>query len=220
MYSNLKAPSQARHSFKSFILSLLMRKYCSNCLKVEKACFCHKVCKFDNLTKVIILQHPNEAKHALNTAKIAQLSFTNSKLFIGEDFTNHSELNEILKKDECYLLFPTESSQSIEEFKKPRNMTLIIIDGSWKKAKKIFYLSKNLQSLFALKFKTIHEGRYQIRKEPKKGYISTLEAITFALETLDQKNYQDVFIAFDYMIDYQVDKMGLDIYQKNYLEKK
>lgn len=197
-----------------------MRNYCEHCFKVIDACYCQKIIKYNTSTKIIILQHPSETKHAINTARIAHLSFNNSLLYIGEDFSQHEELNQHIQNETCYLLFPSETSTAIEEFDAKTNITLIIIDGQWKKAKKILYLSKNLQKLPTLQFNLKHTSRYQIRKTPKPGYISTLEATTYALEQIEHKDFSKVFEAFDYMINYQIEKMGLEVFQKNYKEKK
>lgn len=197
-----------------------MRTYCKNCNKVLDACYCEKIHKFENQIKLIILQHPSETNHALNSARIAHLSFLNSELFIGEDFSQHEKLNHILKTNTCYLLFPGNGNQKVESISFEENMALIVIDGTWKKAKKIFFSSTNLHQINQIEFSNHYESRYKIRKEPKKSYLSTLEAVTFALEHIEQKNYSEVFEAFDFMITYQIEKMGLNIYQQNYLEKK
>lgn len=197
-----------------------MRDYCLTCLKVKEACYCHKIQKQTNISNVIILQHPSETKHAINTAKIAELSYNYCSIFIGEDFSNHNELNSLIKERNCYLLFPSNKSLGIEQFTSSSPITLIVIDGTWKKAKKILYLSKNLQSLNMLQLSNNYSPRYKIRKGPGDGYLSTLEAITYALEQIDQDNFSSVFEAFDYMINFQIKKMGKTIFKQNYLEKK
>lgn len=192
-----------------------MREFCPHCSKTINACYCHKITKFNNLSKIIILQHPSETKHALNTARIAALSFKNCEIITGEDFTLHNRLNSILQANDCYLLFPSDAAQTVSAFKE-KQITLIVLDGSWKKAKKIFYLSKNLHSLPKLQLPSGLKSRYRLRKQPTSGFLSTIEAITYSLNTIEGKDYSKAFLAFDYMIEYQIKKMGAIIYKQNY----
>lgn len=200
-----------------------MRNYCPNCNKTLNACYCHKIVKVKNISKVIILQHPSETKHPLNTARIAALSFQNCEVIIGEDFSDHQKLNKILRNEDCFLLFPSSDAANIQAIRNQANknkpMTLILLDGSWKKAKKIFYLSKNLHTLTKVQLASEYSSRYRIRKQPSHHYLSTLEALTYALNTLEESDFSRVFEAFDYMIDFQIKKMGSLIYQRNYQRK-
>ena len=196
-----------------------MREYCQNCHKTLDACYCHKIVKVKNSSKVIILQHPTESKHALNTARIANLSFQNCEIIIGEDFSEHQKLNEILQSENCFLLFPTDQARSVKTIFstiKDQKITLILLDGSWKKAKKIYYLSKNLHSLPKVQLTSEHKSRYRLRKQPLGDYLSTLEALTYALNTIEDCDFNRVFEAFDFMIEFQIKKMGELTFQYNY----
>lgn len=191
------------------------RTYCLNCLKAAQACFCHEVTQFKNEIRLIILQHPTETKHPLGTAIISRLSFINSEIFIGENFNANTEVQKILESPQTYLLFPGDSSQTIT----PHRMdikTLVILDGTWKKAKKILYLNKKLQELPRLSFQKSYISQYKIRKEPKPNYLSTVEASVYALEEIEQKEYKEVLRTFDYILNFQIEKMGKDIFNKFY----
>lgn len=200
-----------------------MREYCQECYKAKNACYCHKIVSLNNTSHILILQHPNECKHPLNSARIAELSFKNCRIIIGEDFSQNKELNEILKNDNCCLLFPSDDAQKVSHYsisckdapegKKP---TLILIDGTWRKAKKIFYLSKNLHSIPKICLSSNYKSRYRIRKQPTNNYLSTLEALTYSLNILENNDFTSVFEAFDYLIEFQIKKMGQQVYLKNY----
>ncbi|MBY0415032.1 MAG: DTW domain-containing protein [Bdellovibrionales bacterium] len=98
---------------------------------------------------------------------------------------------------------------------------LIVIDGTWRKAKKIFLSSKNLQPLPALSLAPTEESDYRIRKAPSENALSTLEASVMALNILEPKlDTTSATLAFKKMIDHQIEKMGRVLYQTNYLNKK
>ena len=96
--------------------------------------------------------------------------------------------------------------------------TFVFIDASWRKAKKIWYLSTNLHQLTAIELDEIKASNYRIRKEPEPGMVSTLESIVNLLSCLepDSEKYQPLLDIFNEMIDHQIKCMGDEVYQKNY----
>ena len=54
----------------------MKRSLCTRCSHPTTTCYCHTLRSVTNDWPVLILQHPNEAKHALGTARIAALSLT------------------------------------------------------------------------------------------------------------------------------------------------
>ena len=45
---------------------------------------------------LLILQHPKETRHPLNSARIAQLGIRNCEILVGEDFTENDRLQNLL----------------------------------------------------------------------------------------------------------------------------
>jgi DTW domain-containing protein YfiP len=80
---------------------------------------------------------------------------------------------------------------------------LILLDGTWKKAYKMFKLSKNLCGLpqISLPEALASAGQYHIRKVAKKNALSSLEACCYALELFEKNDkYQqliDKFVEFN-----------------------
>lgn len=201
------------------------RAFCSDCDFLKSRCLCDTLKSIPNQTHLIILQHPSETKHPLNTVRIMKKSFKEITVMTGEDFTHNLKLNTLFSdpSNNCALLYPGEKAQALTETSSsPKKIThLILIDGTWRKAKKIFLLSKNLQSLLAIKLNPEEKTDYRIRKAPTENSLSTLEASTLALKYLEPKlDTQAVIASFHKMIDMQIEKMGRVIYQTNYLDKK
>ncbi len=63
--------------------------------------------------------------------------------------------------------------------------TLILLDGTWKKAYKMWQLSINLQALPTVSLDNADRGNYRIRKSPKDQGVSTVEAGYLALAALE-----------------------------------
>lgn len=180
-------------------------------------------------TQLIILQHPTEVKRAKGTAKILSLSLPNSFCFIGEDFNEHKPFNELLQQSDYQnlLLYPSSGADvladvisdsvdntSVINEKKKR---LIIIDGTWKKAYKMYQLSKNLHSLTACALPQSIEGSYTIRKAPDSNSLSTVEAGYHALSLIEPEiNFQPLMTAFDSMIKFYLKQIPEETVKSNY----
>jgi hypothetical protein len=61
---------------------------------------------------------------------------------------------------------------------------LIVIDGTWKKANKIFHTHSELHTLPRCDIQHV-KNQYKIRKSPSEQHLSTLEAIYFGLHQLN-----------------------------------
>ena len=195
------------------------RAICLDCEYILARCLCSSLKTINNVTQIIILQHPDETRHALNTVNIMKKSFFKIKIFIDEDFTLNQELNSIISdyKESIALIFPAKMSAELNHNIKNKITHLIFIDGTWKKARKIHMLSKNLHNINTYSLLPQKAGQYRIRSGQLKNSLSTLEASIDALKyiecDLDTKSLEDSFLK---MIDIQIDKMGEEVFKKNY----
>lgn len=202
------------------------RSFCPKCEFLKSRCLCETIREIDNKINIIILQHKSETKHALNTARILVKSLKNILLLTGEDFTNNEELNAIIESgdNKCALIFPADQAEILSTENKASwsHIThLILIDGTWRKAKKVFYLSRNLHTLPAFRLVPKTQSQYKIRKSPSINGLSTLEATVESLKILEPElDTQSLNLSFKKMIDWQIKSMGEDVYKKNYTDKR
>jgi DTW domain-containing protein YfiP len=200
------------------------RSFCTECDFLKSRCLCDTLKVIPNNVHLIVLQHPSETKHPLNTVRIMKKSFKEMTVMIGEDFSNNLRLNTLLSEpnNSCALLYPGDDAVVLNNTESHKEIThLILLDGTWRKAKKIFMLSKNLHVLPSIKLALETTSDYRIRKAPSDQSLSTLEAATSALNFLEPKLDTTAAIAsFQKMVDFQIKKMGREVYQTNYLDKK
>tara|TARA_R110002050_G_scaffold179866_1_gene313420 strand:+ start:5629 stop:6279 length:651 start_codon:yes stop_codon:yes gene_type:complete len=173
----------------------MARDLCLQCQRPIIACICSFIFKTENKIKVLVLQHPSEVAQTKGTVALLQRSLKHCQVIIGENFTEHDELNLILSHYQALLLYPSKDADTLTidyiipntsvNTKKP--LLLIIIDGTWKKAYRMFMLSKNLHSLtqVCLPESIANTGQYLIRKVAKKNALSSLEATCYALALLE-----------------------------------
>lgn len=196
-----------------------MRSQCIRCGFILERCLCSHIHPVLNQTSLIILQHPSERKHALNTVKLMEKIFQKIALFSGEHFENDESLQKLIDTEKTALLFPGQKATLLSSHSMDITQ-LILLDGTWKKAKKLYYLNPFLQSLPQITLKIAAPSLYRIRQSSLENSLSTLEAAVAALNiiepTLDCSNAMD---AFTYMINFQIEKMGKDVFEKNYNKK-
>lgn len=194
----------------------MKREICETCTRPKNVCYCDQIIKIDNKITLIILQHPDEKEHSLNTAQMTHLSFKNSFLFTGESFDHSEKLKTILKNKRVAILYPHETSHSINDHSKNHYDALIVLDGTWRKAKRIFNETKLLHNFPFIKLSGEYKSIYKIRKAPNENYLSTLEASTFALNELEGKNYTDAIHVLESQIRKHIDFMGPTKFKKFY----
>lgn len=195
------------------------RPRCSRCRRPASHCLCALIPDLPSRTEVLVLQHPDEVDHALNTANLAVLGLRNATLWVGEVF---EALPDWLAKPgyrPC-LLFPGEQACAInalgaDEDRRP--VRLVVPDGTWRKARKLLYLNPALQALPRVTLLDAPPSRYRLRKAPMEGSLSTLEAIVEVLNVLEAPaDYRELLKPFDALIEGQIAAMGEETFRRNH----
>ena len=191
------------------------REKCYNCFRPKSSCMCGYISAIPTETKFVLLMHPKEFKKVKNnTGFFTHLSLSNSEVFIGIDFSNHTQINEIIKTHESYILFPSDDAVNLTTHnpkESPKKLAIFIIDSTWACAKKIFIQSSNLNQLRHLSFSTTKKSNYKIKEQPHENYLSTIESTLVVLELLNKwqiekisfKSLDNFLNPFEEMIKYQ-----------------
>ncbi|MGE9764096.1 tRNA-uridine aminocarboxypropyltransferase [Pseudomonas sp. PDM20] len=193
----------------------MSRARCPRCERPLNHCLCALIPHLDNRTRVLLLQHPSEVGHALNTARMAALGLANAELRVGEDFSGLD-----LSAWDAWLLFPGESAVALAELAaqpvdKPR--LLVVPDGTWRKARKLLHLNPNLAALPRVVLPEGLTSRYRLRKAPAEGALSTIEAVVHALDALDApQSHAGLLRPFDALIEGQIAAMGEETFLRNH----
>lgn len=161
--------------------------------------------------EVLILQHPLEVDHAKNSARLLYLSLPRSRTLVGETF-GESELRDSLQEPRyTVLLYPQTPEDEVPtldsaQLKDPSRIRLVVLDGTWRKSRKMLHLSPPLRQLPRLSLDDVPASSYLIRKAHKPGQLSTLEATCAALAQLEgsAEKYQPLLKAFDGFVTQQL----------------
>lgn len=163
----------------------MAREHCLQCHYPVKTCVCYAVAATIHETKIIVLQHPDEVKNAKNTVRLAALSCNNIDIIVGESADDFESVRQSTEHGHSALLFPAENSGQYNLTADTTIRQLIIIDGTWRKAKKIYQLNPWLHRLPHFAFDDQYLNQYRIRSTNVEHSLSSLEAIAYGLESIE-----------------------------------
>ena len=187
------------------------RPTCLKCFRPCSHCLCDVLTPFEAHCNVLILQHPAERRKYYSTAKLVTNLICNSKRIRGLEFSAE-EISRQFKSNKTYLMYPSAEAVDCVDIPLNSNDTVIVVDGTWIEARKILYKSPHLKSFQHLTFKAPLVSNYQIRKQPKENYLSTIESIGHLLKLNAEANglrhkleeYQKLFDIFNKMVEQQL----------------
>lgn len=195
------------------------RVRCPRCQRPATRCYCAQLPShaLQNHWPVTILQHPQESRHALGTARIAQLGLSACNLL---DATTDT-IAEDLAGQRVALIYPGVDSQPLAILHDQPPQRLLFIDATWRKSRRLLLESPFLSALPRYHLEALPPSRYRIRKEPRSDALSTLEAVVYALGCVERRpdRYLPLLRVMDWLIDEQIEGMGADTFTKNYFAR-
>ncbi|WP_394787333.1 tRNA-uridine aminocarboxypropyltransferase [Rhodoferax sp.] len=184
------------------------RPHCERCLRPLRSCICRWVAPLAHRVEVLVLQHPLEVANAKGSARLLHLSLPHSQLLVGEVFAE-ADLRDAGVKHSL-LLYPDTPQHAVlgvppapkldpAVLQDPAQLRLVVIDGTWRKSRKMLYLNPWLQQLPRLALSGMPASHYRIRKAHRPDQLSTLEATCYALAQLEGEavNVRPLLDAFD-----------------------
>lgn len=180
----------------------MTRPKCLKCNTPIARCFCDLVVATESDVEIIIWQHPSETGHAKGTVPLLTRCLTNSQLIIAEAL-NQADFEQRFGSTgrQLHLLFPEDDKKGANRLPLPsgKQLSLLVLDGTWRKARKLLYLNPWLTQLPRYPLINPPPSRYSIRKAEKPGQLSTLEATCAAIAQaeLSTKNSQPILDAFE-----------------------
>jgi DTW domain-containing protein len=184
------------------------RAVCLDCRRPASFCYCATLPKLATRTRVVLLQHPRERDVGIGTARMASLCLPNSELHVGVYWQGTSVLRRATADPSrpAALLYPGKDAVDIAVAPPSSPITLIVVDGTWWQSKQIVRENPELAALPRYAFTPPVPSQYRIRREPKPNYVSTIEALVYALGFLegDTERFHAMLAPFRAMIDAQI----------------
>jgi DTW domain-containing protein len=178
---------------------------------------------------VLILQHPQERKEALATAALTCAALARAKLVVGLSWPNLAQaLGRLVDARHWAVLYlgsarPAAFGSQSEVIALDRRgfpaadqeaalrglEGVVLLDGSWREAKTLWWRNPWLLKLRRLVLNPQHPSRWgRIRREPRREALSTLEAAALLLKHLDGRPEIETALlgALDRLIDAATDR--------------
>ena len=166
---------------------------CDVCRRPRIVCVCDRVVSYPTQRRVLILQHPREQDVLLGSAQILTASLPKAKVVVGLSWRNlgHALGEEDVDPRKWAILYPdreAEGDRLTTRRGSPLDPTMlegvIVLDGTWSKAKSLWWRNPWLIKLNRMSLEPKQPSIYgRLRAEPRREYVSTLEAVTGALTT-------------------------------------
>lgn len=181
---------------------------CGTCGRLAPYCVCDCTQTITTTTKILILQHPQEPGVDIGTVPIIQSAFPHATVRTGLSWPNlRKTLGYEAEHQSWGVLYL--GSVHVENLPKDRNLFvvdkkgtpldnqdailrklegIVILDGTWSQAKTLWWRNGWLLKLNRLVLRPSTRSLYdRIRKEPRKGCLSTLETVGETLSLLEQR---------------------------------
>lgn len=156
---------------------------CNKCGLPIINCICNTVPKVKTKAKIWIVSLEREIRRPSNTARLLKLVNPESTELVLWERTNIPEkLIETINGGvyDIYLLFPEENDDLSERKFEFRNSegtpAFVILDGTWKEARKILRKSDYLKSLPRISLSPVNKSEYTLRRGATEGELCTIEA--------------------------------------------
>lgn len=177
---------------------------CEQCQKPTALCVCKEIHPQATKLHVLILQHPQEPDHEIGSALLTHLALPNSTLKVGLSWRN---LNAVLGKEvnpnhwavlylgsgvkgetthQKTIQFVSKKGEPIDT---PEHLEgIVLLDGTWSQAKALWWRNAWLLKLRRIILTPKHKSLYkELRKEPRRECLSTIESTAEVLEALGEK---------------------------------
>jgi len=178
---------------------------CAKCWKEQASCICAQIEPVENGIEVLILQHPQEAKSPLTTSRLVSLALAHCTHRVGFSWGSlKAALKKEAKPENWVVLFVGTQKGSEKILKnKPFEVVdkkgnpvslagiqgIIVLDGTWKQSKTLWWRNPWLLKSKRIVLNPSEPSLYgNLRREPRSGLISTIEATALALDALGEKS--------------------------------
>jgi DTW domain-containing protein len=166
---------------------------CYQCHFHSGQCYCDDLVQVPTGVRFTIIMHHSEYHLTSNTGRLARNTLPNCQIILRGLKGQTIDWSKVIRAEEkTYLLFPSENS--IEASREnisaepSKGIHIIVPDGSWKQASKVYKRETSLKSIQCIKLlEKNYRSHYHLRKSPKENYLCTYEAMSKVVEEIESK---------------------------------
>ncbi|WP_428773523.1 tRNA-uridine aminocarboxypropyltransferase [Vibrio sp.] len=171
---------------------------CQFCQVAKKHCICHQQPDIDCDIAALLLVSKNEVFKPSNTGRLIADTIKQTYVYQWKRTEPDSDMLALLNNTryQPVVVFP---KQYVENEKRvvaaphswrnsDKTPLLVLIDGSWREARKIFRRSEYLADLPVISIAPERVSQYVMRKSADEQHLATAEVATLVLEELGETN--------------------------------
>lgn len=166
-----------------------MRETCLRCLRPVAFCVCEHLPRLSARTRVVILQHPREARLAICSAWLCHAALPGSELLQAVRLDEHPRVAALCAEPGTWLLFPGEGATEASALAASPPRTLLVLDSTWPQAERLLRRNPRVAALPRLAIApgaAAPSGYAGLREEPAEGHLATIDAVAEALGALER----------------------------------
>jgi len=168
---------------------------CYHCHFHSGQCFCDQLISIPTKIRFTIVMHHREYHLTSNTGRLAKNTLRNCQIILRGIENTSIDWNKIIKpKERTFVLFPSEDATEINQEGLVNNLDdplhIIVPDGSWRQASKVYKREHALRKIKCIKLaKKNYQSNYFLRKSPRENYLCTYEAMSKVIEELESSKF-------------------------------
>ncbi len=168
-------------------------KRCPYCQIEEQLCLCDYQPDIESKARFLILVSDSEIFKPSNTGRLIADSIKNTEVYLWSRTEPDEQLLQTLSNPELFpiVVFPDEYVDNKERVitnleteiqKKNKQPLFVVLDGSWREARRMFRRSPYLDLLPVLSVNPENISEYLMRKSQNEQHLSTAEVSALVLE--------------------------------------
>lgn len=175
---------------------------CQVCGLVKGHCICDEKVVINASVEFWLLTHENEFSRTNNTARLIEYAIETTKTFVWSRVEPPKAMIELMSSYDVYLVFSADREPEKKRVKSyvPSNKktAFLILDGTWKEARKMLRKSDYLRSLPIIAFQPENTTKYDLRRNPDEHHLCTVEVAIELLKLVgDQAQAETLDAYFD-----------------------
>lgn len=189
-FFQLRAQALARAT-RPFLARGIAVQRCERCLLAQNLCICPWRAHTESRVDLVLLLHHDEIFKPTNTGRLIADVLPRQTLAFEWSRTQPAPALLNLLADparQCLVIFPAASGDNRPVYHQSpplsvgKVLTLILLDGTWKQASKMFRASPWLAQVPAWSPEGELPGQYRIRQAARAGQLATAEAAALVLQ--------------------------------------
>ncbi len=182
---------------------------CPRCQKPLPLCICDSVTPIESRISLLILQHPQEQDRALGTARLAAQHFKHAVVKVGLSWSSLSKAlgRPVTDPSRWAVLYlgsakvaDLDISSDVVAINRKGEVErdqrgilsdiegIVLLDGTWSQAKALWWRNPWMLKCQRVILGPQRPSRYgQLRREPRRDGLSTIEAVAMLLATLEKR---------------------------------